>query len=175
MLHDEYMKRVVESVVKADEKNPRFSDDLPDNYDVKETVDGRWMILIDGHQWGETRDRAGTGDATFDTEAEARDTARRISVNPLYPPDNKSSTEDSEMQVYSTEPSGAMGESLSVAEMRKVCPSCARDMTEKGITAVSLDHLIDSGVLEMVDESDPAGVLIEKASGWSGRLKQHKN
>ena len=159
----------------VDEKNPRIPDDLPDNYDVKETVDGRWMILIDGHQWGETRDRAGTGDATFDTEAEARDTARRISVNPLYPPDNKSSTEDSEMQMYSTEPSGAMGESLSVAEMRKVCPSCARDMTEKGITAVSLDHLIDSGVLEMVDESDPAGVLIEKASGWSGRLKQHKN
>ena len=223
MVHEEYMKRMVESVVKVDEKKKMSGQyQCPDK---KKKMSGQY-------QFPNVK------------AAQDRETGQSKKVS-----DKK---EDSEMQTYSTEPSGSMveggwgslerevtgrgdiedfglnayvldslmrgmddytasgvpnveklrdqmrksgqwlidlanqdpksgfvntnvGESLSVAEMRKVCPSCARDMTEKGITAVSLDHLIDSGVLEMVDESDPAGVLIEKASGWSGRLKQHKN
>ena len=34
---------------------------------VVATVDGRWMILVNGFQWGGTYDRSGAGDATFDS------------------------------------------------------------------------------------------------------------
>jgi len=35
--------------------------------EVVATVDGRWMILVNGFQWGGTYDRSGAGNATFDS------------------------------------------------------------------------------------------------------------
>ena len=35
------------------------------------TVDGQYMILVAGVQWGGDRDRSGAGNATFATPAEA--------------------------------------------------------------------------------------------------------
>jgi hypothetical protein len=40
-------------------------------FEIVETIDGEYMILFDGFQWGPTRDRSGAGSATFKTRAEA--------------------------------------------------------------------------------------------------------
>jgi hypothetical protein len=209
MLHDEYMKRMVESVVKVDEKkkmggqyqfpNVKAAQDREKGSSKKvsdKKEDSEMQIystepsgsMVEGG-WGSLeREVTGRGDIEdFGLNAHVLDSLMRgmddyadgvPNVEKLRDQMRKSgqwlidlANQDPKSGFVNTN----VGESLSVAEMQKVCPSCARDMTEKGITAVSLDHLIDSGVLEMVDESDPAGVLIEKASGWSGRLKQHKN
>jgi hypothetical protein len=50
--------------------NPRYS--------LAQTVDGEWMILIDGVQWGRNRDLSGAGDATFKTRDDAMRVARVI-------------------------------------------------------------------------------------------------
>jgi hypothetical protein len=40
---------------------------LPPNVRIEQTVDGRYMVLVNGFQWGGNVDRSGAGDATFDT------------------------------------------------------------------------------------------------------------
>lgn len=45
-----------------------------EDVEVVETVDGRFMVLVDGIQWaptGQPRDRSGCGSATFPTQQEA--------------------------------------------------------------------------------------------------------
>jgi hypothetical protein len=44
---------------------------LPNNYEVVETVDGDWMILINGFQTGSDVDRSGAGSDTYPTYADA--------------------------------------------------------------------------------------------------------
>jgi hypothetical protein len=51
---------------------------LPDNYEVVETVDGDWMILINGFQTGSDVDRSGAGSDTYPTYAEAYKAALAI-------------------------------------------------------------------------------------------------
>jgi len=84
--------------------------------------------------------------------------------------------EDSGLQIYATEPSGSMREALTVDEMRRVCPECAENMVEHGITAAKLSFLVESGVVEEVNiEEDVAGaVLIEKEGedGWPKKLRK---
>ncbi len=41
-------------------------------YEIVETVDHEWMILVHGVQWGPRRDKSGAGDATFHTKQAAR-------------------------------------------------------------------------------------------------------
>lgn len=41
-------------------------------YEIVETVDHEYMILIHGVQWGPIRDRSGAGSATFKTKQAAR-------------------------------------------------------------------------------------------------------
>lgn len=42
-------------------------------YELVETVDGEWMVLVDGVQWGAgPRDPSGSSSQTWATEAEAR-------------------------------------------------------------------------------------------------------
>jgi hypothetical protein len=41
-------------------------------YEIVETVEGEFMILIHGVQWGQHRDKSGAGDATFRTKQAAR-------------------------------------------------------------------------------------------------------
>jgi len=53
--------------------------DLPENVSIKEVLGGGFMILIDGIQWGEMRDRSGAGSRVFATWNEAARTAREIS------------------------------------------------------------------------------------------------
>jgi len=40
-------------------------------YEIVQTVDNKWMILVDGVQWGEHRDRSGSGDYEAETREEA--------------------------------------------------------------------------------------------------------
>ncbi|HSX23422.1 MAG TPA: hypothetical protein VLE97_11665 [Gaiellaceae bacterium] len=48
---------------------------LPDRYEVVETIDGDWMILIDGVQTGSKRDRSGAGSDTYPTYEAAHEAA----------------------------------------------------------------------------------------------------
>jgi hypothetical protein len=41
-------------------------------YEIVETIDGEYMILIHGVQWGPYRDKSGAGSATFKTRKAAR-------------------------------------------------------------------------------------------------------
>lgn len=41
-------------------------------YEIVETVDHEFMILVHGVQWGQNRDKSGSGDATFRTKQAAR-------------------------------------------------------------------------------------------------------
>ena len=41
-------------------------------YEIVETVDHEFMILVHGVQWGPNRDKSGAGDATFRTRQAAR-------------------------------------------------------------------------------------------------------
>ncbi len=41
-------------------------------YEIVETVDGEFMILVHGVQWGPIRDRSAAGSATFPTKQAAR-------------------------------------------------------------------------------------------------------
>lgn len=38
---------------------------------IARTIDGQYMVLVGGIQWGGDRDRSGAGNATFETYAEA--------------------------------------------------------------------------------------------------------
>jgi hypothetical protein len=58
-------------------KNP-----LPHNVEVVETVDGTWMVLVDGIQHGGKRDRSGAGNMTFSSKREAEIYAELISRPP---------------------------------------------------------------------------------------------
>lgn len=40
---------------------------LPDHVTIEETVDGRWMVLVNGFQWGFQFDASGAGNATYAT------------------------------------------------------------------------------------------------------------
>lgn len=40
--------------------------------EIVECLGGRFMVLVNGFQWGGTVDRSGAGDATFATAREAR-------------------------------------------------------------------------------------------------------
>jgi hypothetical protein len=51
---------------------------LPDRYEVVETIDGDWMILIDGIQTGSKRDRSGAGSDTHPTHEAAYDAALKM-------------------------------------------------------------------------------------------------
>jgi hypothetical protein len=55
---------------------------LPEGYSVVEAVGGRFMILVNGFQWGpgDTRDRSGAGGATFETWFEAAHKARKLAA-----------------------------------------------------------------------------------------------
>lgn len=44
---------------------------MPRNVRIEETVDGRYMVLVNGFQWGGTYDASGAGNATFATALEA--------------------------------------------------------------------------------------------------------
>ena len=91
--------------------------------------------------------------------------------------------EDSELQLYATEPSGAMGEkcrpnhedddSLTVEEVERLCPECAESMRERGVTSVRLQPTLESGIFEIAEDDDPEGVLFEKKDkdGWPKRLR----
>ena len=48
-------------------------------YSITETVDGKWMILFGGFQWGEHHDSSGAGSAVWETEEEARQAAQSLS------------------------------------------------------------------------------------------------
>jgi len=39
--------------------------------EIVQTIDGRYMLLVNGFQWGGTYDRSGAGDATFESTDEA--------------------------------------------------------------------------------------------------------
>lgn len=52
---------------------------LSDNIEIKSVLGGGFMILIDGIQWGEDRDRSGAGRRVFDTWADAYRVATEIS------------------------------------------------------------------------------------------------
>lgn len=41
-------------------------------YEIVETVDGEYIILVQGVQWGPRRDPSGAGSATFKTRSDAR-------------------------------------------------------------------------------------------------------
>ena len=41
-------------------------------YEIVETIDHEYMILIHGVQWGPIRDKSGAGSATFSTRQSAR-------------------------------------------------------------------------------------------------------
>lgn len=46
------------------------------SWEAVETVDGRWMILVNGFQWGPDAsrvDKSGANDATWKTEEEAQE------------------------------------------------------------------------------------------------------
>ena len=45
---------------------------MNNKYEIVATIDGEWMILIHGVQWGLKRDQSGAGDATFKTRTDAR-------------------------------------------------------------------------------------------------------
>ncbi len=51
---------------------------LPERYEIKETIDGDWMILIDGIQWGSKRDRSGAGTDTYPTYRTAYEAALQL-------------------------------------------------------------------------------------------------
>ena len=51
---------------------------LPDRYAIVETVDGDWMILIDGVQTGSKRDRSGAGSDTYPTHDAAYEAALQL-------------------------------------------------------------------------------------------------
>jgi len=54
---------------------------LPDRYEILETVDGDWMILIDGIQTGFKRDRSGTGAGdTYPTHEAAYEAALKLAT-----------------------------------------------------------------------------------------------
>lgn len=40
---------------------------LPRNVRIVETADSKFMVLVNGYQWGGTIDSSGAGNATFDT------------------------------------------------------------------------------------------------------------
>jgi hypothetical protein len=44
---------------------------LPANVEIVDTIDGDWMVLVNGFQWGGHYDRSGAGNATFPTKREA--------------------------------------------------------------------------------------------------------
>ncbi len=44
---------------------------LPKNTRIESTVDGEYMILVNGFQWGGEVDSSGAGSATFPTAEEA--------------------------------------------------------------------------------------------------------
>ncbi len=44
---------------------------LPSNVEVVDTIDGDWMVLVNGFQWGGSYDRSGAGNATFPTRQAA--------------------------------------------------------------------------------------------------------
>ena len=52
---------------------------LPDNVSIKETIDGHFMVLVDGIQHGGDRDRSGAGNKTFSSREEAKAYANEIS------------------------------------------------------------------------------------------------
>lgn len=68
-----------ESVTQDRAQGPKIASDLgtsedldiDDHASVVSTVDGTWMILIDGIQYGENRDASGAGDMVFPTRDEA--------------------------------------------------------------------------------------------------------
>lgn len=60
---------------------------LPDRYDVVETIDGDWMILIDGIQTGSARDRSGAGSDTYPTY----DAAYKAALRLAYPSESRTS------------------------------------------------------------------------------------
>lgn len=91
--------------------------------------------------------------------------------------------EDSELQIYATEPPGAMGEKhgtehddevLTVEEVERLCPECAESMRERGVSGVSLQPTIESGIFELAEDDDPEGVMFEREGkdGWPKRLKK---
>lgn len=42
-------------------------------YRIDETIDGDYMVVVNGFQWGGNYGHNGAGDATFETIAEARE------------------------------------------------------------------------------------------------------
>jgi len=46
--------------------------DYAPTVEVVETIGGRWMVLVNGFQWGGTIDRSGAGSATWKTANEAK-------------------------------------------------------------------------------------------------------
>ena len=53
---------------------------LPDRYEVVETIDGDWMILVDGVQTGSKRDRSGAGSDTYPTYEAAHEAAVDLAI-----------------------------------------------------------------------------------------------
>ena len=45
---------------------------MKNKYEIVETVDHEFMILVHGLQWGSNRDKSGAGDTTFATRQAAR-------------------------------------------------------------------------------------------------------
>lgn len=51
---------------------------LPDNYEIAETIDGDWMILINGFQTGANVDRSGAGSDTYPSYEAAHEAAVKL-------------------------------------------------------------------------------------------------
>lgn len=58
----------------------------PSKYAIVQTVDGEYMILVHGVQWGTHRDKSGAGSTTFKTRKDAR-----LKLATLYMEDRRTS------------------------------------------------------------------------------------
>ena len=67
-------REIDEALTRAPGRTSRRSK-LPERYEIVETIDGDWMILIDGIQTGSKRDRSGAGSDTYPTHAAAHEAA----------------------------------------------------------------------------------------------------
>lgn len=87
--------------------------------------------------------------------------------------------EDSGLQIYATEPPGAMSEKdwITVEQMEEICSECAGNMRERNMTRIAMKEALECGLVEYVDAGQhqdvPAGDLgEEQGDGWPKKLKK---
>lgn len=74
----------------------------------------------------------------------------------LEKPKGSKLQEDSGLQMYATEPPGAMSEKdwITVEQMEEICSECAGNMRERNMTRIAMKEALECGLVEYVDEAN---------------------